>query len=56
MFLLLLMSIFILAVNAGVYNTKTVTKVVGYDVDGTIVINGTDTTKTYTLTYWKDYD
>lgn len=64
MFLLALLNIFLFTMNVatykakknGEYDTKTVTNVVGYDVDSTIVINGTDTTKTYTLTYWKDYD
>ena len=30
-----------------------VSDVVGYKVDSTIVINAADTTKTYTVTYWK---
>ena len=30
-----------------------VTDVVGYKIDSTIIINNADTTKTYTVTYWK---
>lgn len=33
--------------------TTVVKDVVGYKVDSTMTINGADTTKTYTLTYWK---
>lgn len=33
--------------------TTVVKNVVGYQVDSTMTINGADTTKTYTLTYWK---
>lgn len=36
--------------------TEIVKNVVKYDVDSTIVINGADTTKTYTLTYLKKYE
>jgi hypothetical protein len=32
-----------------------VTNVIKYQVDSTTMINGADTTKTYTLTYW-DYE
>jgi len=34
-------------------DTTVVKNVVGYQVDSTMTINGADTTKTYTLTYWK---
>lgn len=34
-------------------NTTIVKDVKGYQIDSTIVINSTDTTKTYVLTYWK---
>jgi hypothetical protein len=30
-----------------------VNDVVGYKIDSTIIINNADTTKTYTVTYWK---
>ena len=30
-----------------------VSDVVGYKIDSTITINNADTTKTYTVTYWK---
>ncbi len=33
--------------------TTVVNDVAGYKVDSTIVINAADTTKTYTVTYWK---
>lgn len=33
--------------------TTVVHDVKGYQVDSTIIINGSDTTKTYILTYWE---
>jgi len=64
MSLLVLLNVFILvsdierlnAKNSGEFETKVVKDVIGYSVDSVTVINGTDTTKTYTLTYWKDYE
>jgi len=57
--LLALMNIYILITNIQKYNEpkelhrEQIEKVVKYDIDSTTVINGTDTTKTYTITYWK---
>lgn len=64
MFLLVLLNVFILvfdierlnAKNNGEVETKVVKDVIGYSIDSITVINGTDTTKTYTLTYWKEYE
>lgn len=61
---LTLLNIFILRSNIeryrakenGEYETKIAKNVIGYTVDSTTVINGADTTKTYTLTYWKNYE
>lgn len=37
------------------YNSQEycVEKVVKYEIKPVVIINGTDTTKTYTITYWK---
>ena len=35
------------------FETTIVKNVVGYNIDSTLTINGADTTKTYTITYWK---
>ena len=40
----------------GEYETVVVNNVIGYSTDTITVINGADTTRTYTLTYWKDYE
>lgn len=44
------------AKRSGELKTEIVKNVVKYDVDSTIVINGADTTKTYTLTCIKKYE
>ena len=44
------------SMKSGELKTEVVKNVVGYHADSTIVINGTDTTKVYTLTYWKNYE
>ena len=62
--LLTIMNVFILiddlqdyrAKQNGEYKTTVVTDVVGFSADTITVINGADTTRTYTLTYWKDYE
>jgi hypothetical protein len=57
--LLAVLNVYILVVdikkykNPDEYETHIVHNVEGYSVDSTMTINGTDTTKTYTLTYWK---
>lgn len=64
MFLLVLLNVFILvfdierlnAKNNREFETKVIKDVIGYSIDSITVINGTDTTKTYTLTYWKEYE
>lgn len=58
LFLVFLNSLFLAANISKVKNENEVTTTViqevkGYQIDSTIMINGTDTTKTYTLTYWK---
>lgn len=64
MTILVILNVFILvndidkykAKNNGEVERKTVENVIGYSIDSTTVINGIDTTKTYTITYWKDYE
>ena len=57
--LLALMNIFILIIDIKKYNEpkklhrEQIEEVVKYDIDSTIVINGLDTTKTYTIYYYK---
>lgn len=61
MTLLLILDITLLIGNNKDYNSKNpenvattvVHDVKGYQVDSTIIINGSDTTKTYILTYWE---
>ena len=62
MILLLILNVTLLIRNIEDYNnsknpdnvvTTVVYDVKGYQVDSTITINGTDTTKTYILTYWE---
>lgn len=59
MLLLVFLNIFILKYNLDEYNepkevqTTIVKDVQGFSVDSTLTISGADTTKTYTLTYWK---
>ena len=64
MIALILLNVFVLkydiekynAKKNGEYETVVVNNVIGYSVDTITVINGADTTRTYTLTYWKDYE
>ena len=64
MMILAILNVFILvndidkykAKKNGEVERKTVENVIGYSIDSTTVINGVDTTKTYTITYWKDYE
>ena len=44
------------ALQNGELETTVVKNVVGFSADTITVINGADTTRTYTLTYWKDYE
>ena len=59
MLLLVFLNAFILIVNLHMYNepqeilTTVVKDIQGFSVDSTLTISGADTTKTYTLTYWK---
>ena len=59
MILLVFINIFILKYNLDEYNkpqevqTTIVKDIQGFSVDSTLTISGADTTKTYTLTYWK---
>lgn len=59
MLLLVFLNIFILKYNLDEYNepkevqTTIVKDIQGFSVDSTLTISGADTTKTYTLTYWK---
>ena len=59
MILLVFINIFILKYNLDKYNkpqevqTTVVKDIQGFSVDSTLTISGADTTKTYTLTYWK---
>lgn len=57
--LLALMNIYILIIDIQKYNEpkelhrEQIEEVVKYDIDSTTVINGLDTTKTYTIYYYK---
>ena len=58
MLLLIFLNAFILKVNLDMHNESqeiqtTVKDIQGFSVDSTLTISGADTTKTYTLTYWK---
>ena len=59
MLLLVCINVFILKYNLDEYNepqeiqTTVVKDIQGFSVDSTLTISGADTTKTYTLTYWK---
>lgn len=59
MLLLIFLNAFILKVNLDKYNesqeikTTIVKDIKEFSVDSTLTISGVDTTKTYTLTYWK---
>lgn len=59
MLLLVCVNVFILKLNLDEYNesqeiqTTIVKDIQGFSVDSTLTISGADTTKTYTLTYWK---
>ena len=59
MILLVFLNIFILKYSLDEYNepqkiqTTVVKDIQGFSVDSTLTISGADTTKTYTLTYWK---
>ena len=59
MLLLIFLNAFILKCNIDKYNesqeikTTIVKDIKEFSVDSTLTISGVDTTKTYTLTYWK---
>ena len=59
MLLLVFLHVFILKLNLDRHNksqeiqTTIVKDIQGFSVDSTLTISGADTTKTYTLTYWK---
>ena len=59
MLLLIFLNAFILKLNLDRHNksqeiqTTIVKDIQGFSVDSTLTISGADTTKTYTLTYWK---
>ena len=59
MLLLVFLNVFILKLNLDRHNksqeiqTTIVKDIQGFSVDSTLTISGADTTKTYTLTYWK---
>ena len=59
MLLLIFLNAFLLKLNIDKYNesqeiqTTIVKDIQGFSVDSTLTISGVDTTKTYTLTYWK---
>ena len=59
MLLLVFLNVFLLKLNLDKYNesqeiqTTIVKDIQGFSVDSTLTISGADTTKTYTLTYWK---
>lgn len=59
MLLLIFLNAFILKVNLDIHNesqeiqTTIVKDIKEFSVDSTLTISGVDTTKTYTLTYWK---
>ena len=57
--LLIFLNVCLLKLNIDKYNepqevqTTVVKDIQGFSVDSTLTISGADTTKTYTLTYWK---
>ena len=59
MLLLACFNVFMLKCYLDIYNkpqevqTTVVKDIQGFSVDSTLTISGADTTKTYTLTYWK---
>lgn len=59
MLLLVFLNAVLLKLNLDEYNkpkevqTTIVKDIQGFSVDSTLTISGADTTKTYTLTYWK---
>ena len=59
MLLLVFLNAFLLKCNIDMHNepkevqTTIVKDIQGFSVDSTLTISGADTTKTYTLTYWK---
>ena len=59
MLLLVFLNVFILKLNLDRHNksqeiqTTIVKDIQAFSVDSTLTISGVDTTKTYTLTYWK---
>ena len=59
MLLLIFLNAFLLKLNIDKYNesqeikTTIVKDIKEFSVDSTLTISGVDTTKTYTLTYWK---
>ena len=59
MLLLIFLNAFILKLNLDIHNesqeiqTTIVKDIQGFSIDSTLTISGADTTKTYTLTYWK---
>lgn len=59
MLLLIFLNAFILKLNLDIHNesqeiqTTIVKDIQGFSIDSTLTISGVDTTKTYTLTYWK---
>ena len=59
MLLLVCVNAVLLKFNLDIYNkpqevqTTVVKDIQGFSVDSTLTISGADTTKTYTLTYWK---
>ena len=59
MLLLVFLNVFLLKCNIDKYNesqeikTTIVKDIKEFSVDSTLTISGADTTKTYTLTYWK---
>ena len=59
MLLLVFLNVFMLKLNLDIHNksqeiqTTIIKDIQGFSVDSTLTISGADTTKTYTLTYWK---
>ena len=59
MLLLIFLNAFMLKLNLDIHNesqeiqTTIVKDIQGFSIDSTLTISGADTTKTYTLTYWK---
>ena len=59
MLLLIFLNAFMLKLNLDIHNesqeiqTTIVKDIQGFSIDSTLTISGSDTTKTYTLTYWK---